>query len=57
MQVYRQEAAPVEDVFRRSGLLIDFPVTGGIPETLPKLVKALEPYSFASSEEPLRRAA
>ena len=50
LQVYRAEAQPVEDVFRKVGLLIDFPVTGGIPETFPMLVKALEPYNFAPEE-------
>lgn len=56
-QVYRAEAAPVEEVFRRVGLLIDFPVTGGIPETFPKLVKALAPYDFApkAAQQELRQ--
>lgn len=56
MQVYRAEAAPVEDVFRRTGLLIDFPVTGGIPETFPNLVKALEPYEFAPRPKSQRQS-
>lgn len=50
MQIYKQEAAPVEAIFRRAGLLLDFQVRGGIPETLPHLVSALRPYSFAAQQ-------
>lgn len=42
-QVYAAEAKPVEDFYRRSGLLLDFEITGGIPETLPRLMAALSP--------------
>lgn len=28
MQVYQEQAAPVEDVFRQAGLLLDFEITG-----------------------------
>jgi hypothetical protein len=31
----------VEDFFRARGLLLDFEITGGIPETLPRLLAAL----------------
>lgn len=34
----------MEDFFRRRGLLQDFEITGGIPETLPHLMKALQPF-------------
>lgn len=44
MQVYHEEAQPVEDFFRKSGLLLDFEITGGIPQTLPALQEALRPY-------------
>lgn len=37
--VYRREAAPLEAVFREAGVLVDFPVTGGVRETLPRLVE------------------
>lgn len=47
MQVYKQEAKPVEDIFRKAGLLLDFQITGGIPETMPNLVAALRPYKIA----------
>ncbi len=45
LQVYHAEAAPVEDFFRRQGLLLDFQITGGIPETLPRLKALLGPYA------------
>ena len=37
--VYRREAAPLEAVFREAGVLVDFPVTGGVRETLPRLME------------------
>jgi len=43
-KVYRDEATPVEDFFKERGLLLDFEITGGIPETLPRLLAALEPH-------------
>jgi adenylate kinase len=44
VQVYNAAAAPVEDFYRRSGLLLDFEITGGIPQTLPRLMSTLQPY-------------
>ena len=44
VQVYKAAAAPVEDYYRAKGLLLDFEITGGIPETLPRLLETLEPY-------------
>jgi adenylate kinase len=44
LQVYNAAAAPVEDYFREAGVLLDFEITGGIPETTPRLMAALEPY-------------
>ncbi|KIY92132.1 hypothetical protein MNEG_15832, partial [Monoraphidium neglectum] len=43
--VYRDEATPVEDFFRERGVLLDFEITGGIPETLPRLLAALAPHA------------
>jgi hypothetical protein len=43
-QVYKQQAAPVEQVFADAGLLLDFEITAGIPETLPHLLEALQPH-------------
>lgn len=51
-QVYQDEAQPVEDFFRRSGLLLDFEITGGIPETMPVLQDALRPYLWRKSPPP-----
>ena len=38
LEVYEREAAPVEAAFRDAGVLIDFPVAGGVGETLPRLM-------------------
>ena len=46
-QVYKQEATPVEDFFRAQGLLVDFEITAGIPETLPLLMPLLQSYAGA----------
>lgn len=45
LTVYKRSAAPLESFFREQGLLMDFDITGGIPETLPRLKAALEPYA------------
>ena len=50
-QVYNAEAEPVEQLFRDAGLLLDFEITGGIPETLPRLVDALRPHSAHLEEK------
>jgi adenylate kinase len=38
----------VEDFYRASGLLLDFEITGGIPQTLPHLMSTLQPYIDAA---------
>jgi hypothetical protein len=48
LQVYAEGAAPVEDFYRSAGRLLEFEITGGIPETLPRLMAALEPYIRAA---------
>ena len=37
------QARPVEDFYARSGKLLDFEITGGIPQTLPRLLDVLKP--------------
>jgi adenylate kinase len=51
--VYYQGAAPVEQYYDNAGLLLNFEITGGIPETMPVLMEALQPYlpGAASSRE------
>lgn len=44
-QVYWQQAAPLEAFFRDQGLLLDFHISGGIPQTMPRLQALLEPYA------------
>jgi len=39
LQVYKDATVPVEDYYRSKGLLSDFPIMGGIPETTPVLLK------------------
>lgn len=44
LRVYNEGAAPVEAFYRDAGVLLDFEITGGIPETMPRLMAALEPF-------------
>ena len=43
-QIYQLQAKPVEEFFRTAGLLADFEITGGIPETLPSLLDSLQRF-------------
>lgn len=45
LQVYRREAGPVEEFYQETGNLLNFEITGGIPETLPRLLGAIHPYT------------
>eukprot|EP00887_Chlorella_sp_A99_P006205 scaffold3.g6205.t1 len=44
IEVYKAQAAPVEQFYRETGVLLDFEITGGIPETLPRLLATLQPF-------------
>jgi adenylate kinase len=44
LAAYRAEAGPVEAFFEARGMLLNFEITGGIPQTLPRLARALKPY-------------
>ena len=44
LDVYKASAKPVEDFYADRGLLLDFEITGGIPETLPVLMETLKPH-------------
>jgi adenylate kinase len=35
----------VEDFFREKGILLNFEITAGIPETLPGLLSELKPFT------------
>jgi len=39
LEVYKKSTIPVENYYRGKGLLSDFPIMGGIPETTPVLLK------------------
>lgn len=45
LDVYHEYANPVEEFYRGKGVLLDFEITGGIPETLPGLLTALRPHT------------
>jgi hypothetical protein len=51
LQVYNEEAGPVERVFEDHGLLLNFEITGGIPETLPKLREVVQPFLYHLEEK------
>ena len=40
----------MEDFFKEDGLLRDFEISGGIPETLPRLLQELGPFSYLLAE-------
>lgn len=44
LQVYKDQSKPVEDVFADKGILSDFEIVAGIPETLPGLLDFLSEY-------------
>ncbi len=50
VQVYNSQAKPVEEFFREDGLLRNFEISGGIPETLPRLLQELSPFSYMLAE-------
>jgi adenylate kinase len=50
LEVYKASAKPVEEFYQDKGLLLDFEIKGGIPETLPVLMEALKPYSNTLSD-------
>jgi adenylate kinase len=41
LQVYKDQSIPVEHYYRERGLLTDFEITAGIPETMPKLLAVI----------------
>jgi adenylate kinase len=48
LRIYKSGAKPVEDFYGQRGILLDFEITAGIPETLPWLLGLLEPRLPAS---------
>ncbi|KAL4016189.1 hypothetical protein IC575_023820 [Cucumis melo] len=41
LRIYKETSQPVEDFYRRRGKLLEFDLPGGIPESWPKLLQAL----------------
>ncbi|CAG9463779.1 unnamed protein product [Pedinophyceae sp. YPF-701] len=48
LEVYRETAGDLEAFYRRRGVLMDFPIAGGIPETMPRILAALESWNADS---------
>ena len=49
--MYKAEASPVEDIFRKAGVLSDFEITAGIPETFPRLLETLQTGALLHDRE------
>lgn len=41
----------MEEYYAKQGVLVDFEITGGIPETLPRLLETLKPFAEAPQGE------
>ncbi|KDO67877.1 hypothetical protein CISIN_1g0229512mg, partial [Citrus sinensis] len=41
LRIYNEKSRPVEEFYRRRGKLLEFDLPGGIPESWPKLLQAL----------------
>ncbi|KAL7612419.1 hypothetical protein Lser_V15G08450 [Lactuca serriola] len=41
LRIYKEQSEPVEDYYRKQGKLMEFDLPGGIPESWPKLLEAL----------------
>ncbi|CAM6110750.1 unnamed protein product [Calypogeia fissa] len=57
LRVYHEESAPVEGYYREKGKLLDFNVGGGIPETWPNLLAALNLQNKDYGLEPMQKVA
>lgn len=44
LDVYKASAQPVEDYYSEKGMLLDYEILGGIPETMPVLMEVLKPH-------------
>jgi hypothetical protein len=44
LDVHNSQAQPVKNFYEKKGKLMNFEITGGIPETLPLLYNALRPH-------------
>eukprot|EP00271_Cylindrocystis_brebissonii_P014901 TRINITY_DN36574_c0_g1_i1.p1 TRINITY_DN36574_c0_g1~~TRINITY_DN36574_c0_g1_i1.p1 ORF type:complete len:364 (+),score=34.28 TRINITY_DN36574_c0_g1_i1:44-1093(+) len=51
LEIYRRESEPVESFYRSMGLLQDFHIAGGIPETWPRLLAALDVQELEGGDE------
>ena len=41
LQVYKDNSVPVEEFYRKSGMLTDFEIKSGIPETMPRIMEVI----------------
>jgi adenylate kinase len=56
LEVYKAASQPVEDYYSSRGKLLNFEITGGIPQTLPRLLEVLKPH-MEVAPAPTQRAA
>ncbi|XP_030542505.1 adenylate kinase 1, chloroplastic [Rhodamnia argentea] len=50
LRIYWEKSQPVEDFYRRQGKLMEFDLPGGIPESWPKLLEALNLDDFEEKQ-------
>lgn len=50
LRIYWEKSQPVEDFYRRRGKLMEFDLPGGIPESWPKLLEALNLDDFEEKQ-------
>ncbi|KAK4801173.1 hypothetical protein SAY86_021660 [Trapa natans] len=50
LRIYNEKSQPVEDFYRSRGKLLEFDLPGGIPESWPKLLKALDLDNYEEKE-------
>jgi len=41
LQVYKNNSVPVEEFYRTAGMLTDFEIKSGIPETMPRILNVI----------------
>ena len=50
LRVYNEKSQPVEEFYRGQGKLLEFDLPGGIPESWPKLLQALNLNDFEGNQ-------
>ncbi|KAK7378603.1 hypothetical protein VNO80_04048 [Phaseolus coccineus] len=50
LRIYSEKSQPVEEFYRSRGKLLEFDLPGGIPESWPKLLQALNLYDYEEKQ-------